>query len=61
MFTLHQLPPAYLRARSVSRSVFLSVYGAPRSNSNFRISMFRQNRERHESLSIAKIESSLAV
>ena len=33
MFTLHQLPPAYLRGRSVCRSAFLSVYRTPRADS----------------------------
>ena len=33
MFTLHQLSPVYLRARSVCRSATLSIYRAPRENS----------------------------
>jgi hypothetical protein len=32
MFTLHQLSPVYLRARSVCRSATLSIYRAPREN-----------------------------
>jgi hypothetical protein len=33
MFTMHQLPPVYLRARSICRIASLYVYRAPRGDS----------------------------